>query len=83
MGRATKPTISALLQPLLKVDFGDSCVTSDGGLLFVRELHERLGLSALIVENLQDNRPARTRSCRWRICRDSPSTVAWPFRIPR
>jgi hypothetical protein len=34
--------------PSLKVDFQGSRVTSDSGLLLVRELDERLGLSALI-----------------------------------
>jgi len=42
--------------PSLKVDFQGSRVTSDGGLLLVRELDERLGLSALIVENIMDDR---------------------------
>jgi len=32
----------------LKVDFQGSRVTSDGGLILVRELDERLGLSALM-----------------------------------
>jgi hypothetical protein len=40
----------------LKVDFQGSRVTSDGGLLLVRELDERLGLSALIGENIMDDR---------------------------
>jgi hypothetical protein len=31
-------------------------VTSDGGLLLVRELDERLGLSALIAKNMMDDR---------------------------
>jgi Transposase DDE domain group 1 len=38
----------------LKVDFQGSRVTSDGGLLLVRELDERLGLSELISEHLTD-----------------------------
>ena len=42
--------------PSLKVDFQGSRVTSDGGLLLVRELDERLGLSALIIENIMDGR---------------------------
>jgi hypothetical protein len=42
--------------PSLKVDFQGSRVTSDGGLLLVRELDERLGLSALIAENILDAR---------------------------
>jgi hypothetical protein len=42
--------------PSLKVDFQGSRLTSDSGLLFVRQLDERLGLSALIVENIMDGR---------------------------
>src|SRR5438093_10598047 len=41
---------------LLRVDFQGSRVTSDGGLLLVRELDERLGLSTLITENIMDDR---------------------------
>jgi hypothetical protein len=46
------------VNPCLKVDFQGSRVTSDGGLLLVRELVERLGLSALIAENIRGG-PAR------------------------
>ena len=41
---------------LLKVDFQGSRVTSDGGLILVRELDERLGLGKLIEEHLSDSR---------------------------
>ena len=40
----------------LKVDFQGSHVTSDGGLILVRELDERLGLGELIEEHLSDSR---------------------------
>src|SRR6266851_5185091 len=40
----------------LKVDFQGSRVTSDGGLVLVRELDERLGLSALMERHLIDSR---------------------------
>src|SRR5208337_2870141 len=40
----------------LKVDFQGSAVTSDGGLILVRELDERLGLSALMERYLNDSR---------------------------
>jgi hypothetical protein len=40
----------------LKVDFQGSRVTSDGGLILVRELDERLGLKKLIEEHLSDSR---------------------------
>ena len=41
---------------LLKIDFQGSRITSDGGLVLVRELDERLGLSELIGEHLADHR---------------------------
>jgi hypothetical protein len=40
----------------LKIDFQGSRVTSDGGLIFVRELGERRGFSQLIEEHLCDPR---------------------------
>ena len=40
----------------LKVDFQGSRVTSDGGLILVRELDERLGFSGLIDQHLVDRR---------------------------
>jgi hypothetical protein len=42
--------------PSLKVNFQGSRITSDGGLLLVRELEERLGLSALIAQNIMADR---------------------------
>ena len=53
----TFPTaIQLSFNPSLKVDFQGSRVTSDSGLLLVRELDERLGLSVLILENIMDSR---------------------------
>ena len=40
----------------LKIDFQGSRVTSDGGLILVRELDERLGLGDLIAQHLTDSR---------------------------
>jgi hypothetical protein len=45
----------------LKVDFQGSRVTSDGGLILVRELDERLGFSELIEQHLTDPRGTNTR----------------------
>jgi hypothetical protein len=45
----------------LKVDFQGSRVTSDGGLLVVRELDERLGFGALIERHLADARGKNTQ----------------------
>jgi hypothetical protein len=43
----------------LKVDFQGSRVTSDGGLILVRELDVRLGFGELIEEHLTDSRRGR------------------------
>jgi hypothetical protein len=43
----------------LKVDFQGARVTSDGSLILVRELDERLGLSVLIERHLSDSRPGK------------------------
>jgi hypothetical protein len=40
----------------LKVDFQGSRVTSDGGLILVRELDEHLGMNQLIEQHLTDSR---------------------------
>lgn len=41
---------------LLQIDFQGSRVTSDGGLILVRELDERLGLAGLIAQHVTDSR---------------------------
>jgi hypothetical protein len=43
----------------LMIDFQGSRVTSDGGLILVRELDERLGLGELIEQHLADSRSGR------------------------
>jgi hypothetical protein len=40
----------------LKIDFQGSRVTSEGGLVLVRELDERLGVDDLITKHLTDSR---------------------------
>ena len=45
----------------LKVDFQGSGVTSDGGLILIRELDERLGLGELIEQHLTDSRAKNAR----------------------
>ena len=53
--KETKP-FQLTFNGLLKVDFQGSHVTSDGGLILVRELDERLGFGELIDEHLSDSR---------------------------
>ncbi len=45
----------------LKISFQGSTITSDGGLVLVREMDERLGLSELIREHLTDHRGLNSR----------------------
>jgi hypothetical protein len=45
----------------LKIDFQGSRVTSDGGLILVREVDERLGFSELAEQHLTDPRGKNTR----------------------
>lgn len=61
MGEQQNQPFQLSFNPSLKVDFQGSRVTSDGGLLLVRELDERLGLSALIAEHLTDSRGKNTQ----------------------
>ncbi len=56
MGEKQSQPFQLSFNPSLKVDFQGSHVTSDSGLLLVRELDERLGLSSLMVEYLTDDR---------------------------
>jgi hypothetical protein len=61
VGETQNQLLQLSFSPCLKVDFQGSHVTSDDGLLLVRELHEQLGLSALIGENIVDGRRGKDR----------------------
>ena len=61
MGEQQNQPFQLSFNPSLKVDFQGSRVTSDGGLLLVRKLDERLGLSQLIAEHLTDSRGKNTQ----------------------
>jgi hypothetical protein len=56
VGEKQNQPFQLLFNASLKVDFQGSRVTSDGGLILVRELDERLGLEKLIEEHLSDSR---------------------------
>ena len=56
MGEKQNQSFQLLFNAPLKVDFQGSRVTSDGGLILIRELDERLGLEKLIEEHLSDSR---------------------------
>ena len=56
MGEKENQPFQLSFNGFLKVDFQGPRVTSDGGLVLVRELDERLGLGKLIDEHLTDSR---------------------------
>jgi hypothetical protein len=56
VGEEETESFQFTLNGFLKVAFQGSRVTSDAGLLLVRELDERLGLESLIAEHLSDSR---------------------------
>ena len=56
MGDKEREPFQLSFNGFVKVAFRGSRVTSDGGLLLVRELDERLGLGKLIEEHLSDSR---------------------------
>ena len=53
--KETKP-FQLSFNGFVKVDFQGSRVTSDGGLILIREVDERLGLGKLIDDHLTDSR---------------------------
>ena len=61
MGEKQNPSFQLSFNASLKVDFQGSRVTSDGGLILVRELDERLGFSELIEQRLTDPRGKNTQ----------------------
>jgi hypothetical protein len=56
VGETEKQPLQLSFNPALKVNFQGSRVKSDGGLVLVRELDERLGFSELIGQHLTDSR---------------------------
>ena len=56
MGEIQNQRFQLSFNASLKVDFQGSRVTSDGGLILVRELDERSGFGDLIVQQLTDSR---------------------------
>ena len=56
MGEKQNEPFQFTFNGLLKVAFQGSRVTSDAGLILVRELDERLGLEKLIADHLSDSR---------------------------
>ncbi len=61
MGEAQNQPFQLSFNPALRVEFQGSRVTSDGGLILVREMDERLGFSDLIAQHIADPRGKNTQ----------------------
>ena len=61
MGESEKQSFQLSFNRFLRVAFQGSRVTSDGGLILVRELDERLGFGELIEQYLTDSRANHAR----------------------
>ena len=61
MGDSEKQPFQLSFNRFLRVAFQGSRVTSDGGLILVRELDERLGFGELIEQHLTDFRAKNAR----------------------
>jgi Transposase DDE domain group 1 len=61
VGETQKQPFELSFNSRLRVDFRGARVTSDGGLLLVRELDERLGFGELIKRFLTDGRGKNTQ----------------------
>jgi hypothetical protein len=76
VGETEEQPFQLSLNSSLRVDFPGARVSSDGGLILVRELDERLGLSELIWRHLSDSRRGKNIQLSLTCC-DSRYTAAW------
>jgi len=65
MGERQNQPFQLSFNAALKVDFQGSRVTSDGGLILVRELDEGLGSAELIEQHLRDPRRGKNSQFPW------------------
>jgi hypothetical protein len=61
MGDAQHQPLQLPFNSRLRIEFQGSRVTSDDGLILVREMDERLGVSDLIAQHVTDPRGTNTR----------------------
>ena len=61
MGESQKQVFQLSFNRFLRVAFQGSRVTSNGGLILVRELDERLGFGELVEQHLSDSRASNAR----------------------
>jgi hypothetical protein len=78
MGETKNQPFQLSFNKFLRDDFQGSRVTSDGGLILVRELDERLGMGELIARHLIDSRCGRNTQLPLRTWCASRCTAGWP-----
>lgn len=76
MGEKENKPFQLTFNGFLKVDFQGSRVTSDGGLILIRELDERLGLGKLIDEHLTDSRQGTNKKAGYPLDSGDPK-ILW------
>jgi hypothetical protein len=59
MGDGEKAPLRLQFNPKIRLEFRGAAITSDGGLLAVRELDDALGLTHIASDYLQESRPGR------------------------
>lgn len=77
MGERQNQPFQLSFNASLKIDFQGSRVTSDGGLVLVRELDERLGFGELIEQHLLTPGVGGIRSFPSPTWCGSPFTAVW------
>ena len=77
MGESQNQPFQLSFNASLRVDFQGSRVTSDGGLILVRELDERLGFGELIQQHLPGSRRGENTQFPFADLCGNPCTAAW------
>src|SRR5258708_20540105 len=77
-GETQKHAFQLSFNNALRVEFQGARVTSDGGLILVRDLDERLGLSELMERHLSDSRRGKNIQLALADLQGSRSIASWP-----
>ena len=78
MGDGDKTPLRLQFNPKVRLEFHGATITSDAGLLPIRELDDALGLTPIASAISRKAVPAATSATTWSLCSASPSTAAWP-----